>query len=133
MNTSDKDLMLPYLVIARMNGLRKDKPDDPDDLVWVSDKGERYVLTPKGFVNSIQYSYIMLYKEVKKELELTQQDFAELKKKYDNHMNTCAGRDLDNDMVGKKSKKRIRSILNGDNYRTIEDRFEAIKKYLKEK
>lgn len=134
MNTRDKDIMLPYLIIARMNGLKKDKPDDADDLVWVSDNGERFVLTPKGFVSAIQYSYMMLYKQTQNELEDVSADLADIRKKHEElKVQVGKNQSLIDDAVGKKSRKKIRSIINGKNYSTIEDRFEAIKKYLKEK
>jgi len=130
MNTKDDKLMLPYLIIAKFNDLRKDNPDDINDMVWVSDKGERYVLTPKGFVSAIQYSYKSFYEQAQKELERVSEQYLELKKKSDSHVCRVVE---DNDVVGKKLRKRIKSLINSNNYRTIEEKFEAVKKYLKEK
>ena len=127
MDTSDKDLMLPYVIIARMNGLRKDNPDDPENMVWVSEKGERYVLTPKGFSHAVLLNYKIMYDGLKREYGRLVADHADLEKKHDNYKQVCQP----DDIVGKGSKKKIKSIINSNNYRTIEEKFEVLKRYLK--
>ena len=129
MDTNNEDIMLPYLIIARMNGLHKDKPDNAEDMVWVSDKGERYVLTPKGFSSAVLHNYKMLYDGLKREYDTLVTDHAELSKRYERYRESNPS--SSDDTIGKGSKKKIKSIINSNNYRTIEEKFETIRQYLK--
>ncbi len=130
MDTSNEDVMLPYLIIARMAGLHKDKPDDPENMVWVSENGERYILTPRGFSHAVLLNYKILYNGLRREYDKVTADHAELAKKHENLKKERPVLNTD-DVIGRGSKKKIKSIINSNNYRTIEERFEAIKKYLK--
>lgn len=127
MDTQNPDIMLPYLIIARFNGLRKDNPDDPENMVWVSEKGERYILTPKGFSHAVLLNYNILYDGLKREYDKLTNDHADLSKRFDQYRKSHP--DF-NDTIGRTSKRKIKAIINSVNFRTIEDRFEAIKKHL---
>lgn len=61
------DLLLPYLVIAKLLGYTKENPDVSEDMIWLSKDGERMVLTKTGFVPVLTYSYMTLYKELKED------------------------------------------------------------------
>jgi len=130
MNAENEDKMLPYIVIARMCGLHKEKPNNPDDMVWLDDKERRYVLTPKGFVDAVQYNNKVVADKIQEELTKAIGTYVELKEKFDKHKETCPSFSKP-DGVSKKSKKKIITLINSNNYRTIEEKFEAVKKYLK--
>lgn len=127
MDTQNPDKMLPYLIIARFNGLRKDNPDDPENMVWVAESGERYILTPKGFSHAVLLNYNILYDGLKREYDKLTTDYTELQRKYDHYKQVHQS----DDIIGKGSKKKIKSIINSNNFRTIEEKFEAIRQYLK--
>jgi hypothetical protein len=127
MDTQNPDVMLPYLIIARFNGLRKDNPDDPENMVWVSEKGERYILTPKGFSHAVLLNYKIMYDGLKREYDRLVTDHADLERRYDQYKEVHKP----DDIIGRGSKKKIKSIINSNNYRTIEEKFEAMKEYLK--
>ena len=127
MDTRNEEIMLPYLIIARFNGLRKDNPDDPENMVWVAENGERYILTPKGFSHAVLLNYKIMYDSLKRQYDNLVKDHAELEKKHDNYKQAHQP----DDIIGKGSKKKIKSIINSNNYRTIEEKFEAMKQYLK--
>lgn len=124
-SNNDNDAKLPYYVIAKFNRLTRANPDD--DTVWVNAKGERFVLGKLGFSSAIQHSYIYLYNNLKRELDKLNIEHSELKSRHDNLIKNYSPQDA----LGKGSRKKIKSILNSPNYQTIEERFEAIKRYLK--
>lgn len=129
MDVYNEDIMLPYLIIARMNGLKKYDPQDPQNMVWVSEKGERYVLTPKGFSHAVLLNYKIIYDRIKKECDRLRVQNADLSAKYEQYRKINPP--IQQDVLGKGSRKKIKALLNSNNYRTIEDKLEALKKYLK--
>lgn len=128
MDTQNPDKMLPYLIIARFNGLTKADPDDPENMVWVAENGERYVLTPKGFSHAVLLNYKILYDGLRREYDKLTVDYSDLSRRYDKCKKEQPSTD---DIIGRGSKKKIKSIINSNNFRTIEEKFEAIKQYLK--
>lgn len=124
MNTRNEDIMLPYLVIARFNGLKKEVPDDPDNMVWVSETGDRYVLTPKGFSPSVLLNYKVYYDSVRREYDKLSASLNEYKSrleqcKYEQKKYAKAGKDL----------RALMDIISSDG--DTEEKMKEIIKYLK--
>jgi hypothetical protein len=125
------EMMLPFEIIAKWNGLRKLFPNDKEDMLWVSHSKQKFLLTPLGFVDAIQNNYRLLHEDMERKikqgeeaLKFSEQQLMECKENFST---------IDpNQNVGKKSRSVIKSIL-GHPGMTDKDKVDKITQYLEEK
>lgn len=108
-----KDEMAPYLEIAKLNKLEKEKPDDDTSMVWIDHRNgapQRLVLTRKGFISAIQYDQNVKIQEQGKIIEHLKRTITNLEK--DTSFPESLGA-ATSELIGRRTRKNITSVLNG--------------------
>ena len=133
-----KHEMEPYLEIAILNKLVKEKPDDEDDMVWIDKRNgseQRLVLTRKGFISALQYNLHEKIQEQGKNIsQLNNAVFNAKKRETElaDALRIAEEKIITSDMiVGKTTRKTICNII--DSSLTDAVKFEEIKNILKKK
>ena len=106
------DLHRAICVIAVENGLKWDGKN------FVDQEGNKYAITRFGLVPNINHNYGILYKQIFKDVDYQRHLVKRLKEENER---------LHQDMIHKKSRNAILSMLDSD---TPENVIERIKNYL---
>ena len=123
-----EDRMLPYKIIAKWNGLEKQVPEDDENMIWINTHGDKYLLTPMGFVSVLQENVRLANQRLLIEVNSLGSDIKALKQKISDQQEDKPLPDAV-DLVGRKTKSTIKSVLGSR--LTDAEKVHQINQYLK--